>query len=229
MKYLAIFVLLSAQTLAAQTYRVVHEKTLWRDTGGIIEIGEQGIAFRPDHGKESRTWKFEDIQYFDRISEKQFVILSYQDQAILLGRDRQYKFHITEGALTDEVFRRISMRLGKPATNRVVSRPAGVEYDIPVKHLHTFGGCEGVLDFTGDAIYYVTTDKKENREWLLSRDVQSIWSSDPYRLEIHAYDNNRREFSQTRVYQFELKKPLDAEFYRRLKLKLLGLDASVRR
>jgi hypothetical protein len=229
MKYLALFVILSAQPLAAQTYRVVHEKTLWRDARGTIEIGEQGITFKTDRGQEGRTWKYEDIQYFDRISEKQFVILSYEDQTILLGRDRRYEFRITEGALTDEVFRRISARFGKPVTNRVVTRPAGVEYEIPVKHLHTLGGCEGVLDFTGDAIYYITADKKDIREWRLARDVQSVWSSDPYRLEVHTYDDNRREFSQTRAYQFELKKPLDAEFYRRLKLKLLGLDAPARR
>jgi hypothetical protein len=228
MKYLALLLLLAAQPLAAQTYRVVHEKTLWRDADGTIEIGDQGITFRPDHGKEIRTWKYEDIQYFDRISEKRFVILSYEDDTFLLGRDRQYEFRITEGALTDQVFRSISAKLGKPVTNRVVSRPVGPEYKVPVKHLHTFGGCEGVLYFTREAVYYVTPDKKDGREWLLARDVQSIWSSDPYRLEIHAYDNNRREFSHTRVYQFELKKPLDAEFYRRLKLELLGLDTPAR-
>ncbi|HUG82797.1 MAG TPA: hypothetical protein VML01_14095 [Bryobacterales bacterium] len=42
---------------------------------------------------------------------------------------------------------------------------------------------------------------------------------------MHVYDNNRKEFSQTRVYRFQLKEPLDPERYRNLKLRLYGLRA----
>ena len=83
-----------------------------------------------------------------------------------------------------------------------------------------------MLKFTADAIYYVTGNKEDAREWLWSRDVQSVWSINPYQLEVHAYDNNRREFSRTRIYQFDLKAPLDPEFYRTLKLKLYNLESA---
>lgn len=222
MKYL-ILLWISLQLLSAQTFQVKRLKTLWRDAEGQIRITEEGIAYDAKKPRHSRNWKYEDIQYFDRISNKEFTVLSYEDAKWQLGRDREYRFVITSGELTDDLFQRISARLKKPLTNRVTGEVSGVQYEIPVKHLHTLGGCEGVLKFTDDAIYYETADKKDAREWLLARDVESVWSMDPYQLEIHVYDNNRREFSRTRVYKFELKRALDPDFYRALKLKFYHL------
>jgi len=227
MKYLLILLLL-AHPLAAQTFSVIHEKTLRRDGKGKVEITDEGIAFKTDKGKDHRYWKYQDIKYFDRISSEEFTILSYEDSPVLLGRDRQYHFRITEGELTQELFNTIRSRLDKPATNRQFPDVANALYQLPVKHLHTFGGCEGILKFSEYAMYYVTDHRKDAREWRFATDVQSIWSSDRYQLEIHAYDNNRREFSRTRVYRFDLKEPLDPEVYRSLKLKLYNLDAAHR-
>jgi hypothetical protein len=224
MKYLLALLLL-AQPLAAQTFSVVHEKSLWRDGKGKIEITNEGIAFKAEKEKDSRNWKYQDIQYFDRISNKEFTILSYEDSSVLLGRDKQYHFRITEGELTEKLFNQIRQRLNKPATNRQFPDVRNVQYELPVKHLHTLGGCQGTLKFTEDSIYYVTENRKDAREWRMATDIQSVWSSDRYQLEIYAYDNNRREFSRTRVYKFELKAPLDPEFYRSLKLKLYDLGA----
>jgi hypothetical protein len=223
MKFFLMVVLL-AQPLAAQAFKVIHVKTLCRDGRGEVEFTDKGVAYKAAKEKNSRFWKYVDIQYFDRLSEKEFTILSYEDQRLLLGRDKEYRFRITDGTLTDEDFRKIQGWLGKPSTDRVIPEITGLEYEIPAKHLHTLGGCEGMLEFTKDAIYYVTPDKKDARVWRLGLDVQSVWSNDPYRLEIYTYDNNRREFSRTREYQFDLKKPLDSTFYRKLKLKLYDLE-----
>jgi hypothetical protein len=227
MKYLLMLIFM-AQPSAAQTFNVIHEKNLWRDGRGIVEITDKGIDFISEKEKNSRSWKYEDIQYFDRISSKEFTILSYEDNSMLLGRDKQYHFLITEGELTEGIFDQLKSRLNKPATNRQFPKVVNFRYELPVKHLHTFGGCEGTLQFTEDEIYYVTDNKKDAREWRLDTDIQSIWSVDRYQLEIHAYDNNRREFSRTRVYKFDLKEPLDPEVYRSLKLKLYGLEAAHR-
>ncbi len=95
-----------------------------------------------------------------------------------------------------------------------------------MKHDRAFGGSEGELEFTANAIYYVTKDKTDGRTWLMDRDVVSVWSDDPYRLEVRAYDNNRREFSRTGTYKFDLKEKLNPEFYRELKLRLYGLETN---
>ncbi len=207
----------------AQTLEVVHKKWLWPDGKGVVEITPEHIAFKAAKEKNSRTWRYPDIQYFDRVSEKEFVILSYEDQRLELGRDRPFRFEITSGELGDALFESIRQRLRKPATNRVVRDiPAG--YELSVKHLHSLGGCEGRLTFTADRVAYITPHRKDAREWRLATDIESVWSMHPYHLEFHVYDNNQREFSRTRVYKFQLKQPLDAGFYQNLKLQMYRLQ-----
>lgn len=221
---LLLLVWLVAQTAAAQTFPVIHKKALWPDDPGELIFTGDAIEFRAA-GKEknSRKWAYSDIQYLDRVSRKELVILTYEDQKWELGRDREFRFILTEGEIGDELFDTLQARLKKPATDRVVPEVVTPIYEAPVKHLHTFGGCEGRLLFTENTAVYKTSHEQDSREWRLDIDVQSVWSQNPYHLEIHAYDNNRREFSRTRVYSFALKEPLDGEFYRGLKMKLYGL------
>lgn len=225
MKYLLMFLFL-AQPLTAQTFKAIHEKRLWGDGSGTIEITDDGIRYMSKDPEESRFWLYRDIQNLDRISDREFTLLSYEDQSRYLGRDRSYHFVITEGELTDEIFRKISERMDVPVTDRIVPENVAAKYSLPVKHKHTFGGCEGTLELTGDSIIYSTDDKKDARVWKLDRDIQSVWSSDRYRLEIRVYENNRREFNRARVYRFVLKTPLDPDVYRKLKLQLYDLEAA---
>ncbi len=223
-----LLVLLIPQSLSGQTLTVTLKKRLWPDGHGKVLIGEKVITYEASKKKESRTWEYPDIQYVDRISPKEFVILTYEDRRLALGRDRQFHFVITQGELDDKLFQTITARLGKPVTDRVVPKQVAAGYSVPAKHLHALGGCEGVLKFANDMIYYVTNHGEDARGWKLGRDVQSVWSANPYQLEIHTYDNNRREFSRTRVYNFQLKEALNQAFYRRLKLEIYDLEASTR-
>lgn len=150
--------------------------------------------------------------------------MTYQDDWRFFGRDREYRFRLTTGELTDGLFQEIANHLKRPVTDRVPPGKVETLYTIPVKHDRTFRGSEGELEFTRDTIYYVTKDRADGRTWRMDRDIVSVWSDDPYRLEIRAYDNNRREFSRTATYKFDLKEKLDPNFYRELKLKLYGLE-----
>jgi len=223
---LAVAFLLFAEVLAAQTLPVTLQKSFWPDARGEIRITQEGIGFQATNGKTSRTWAYRDIQTFDRRSKTEFVILSYEDQRWKLGRDRSYHFRVTSGELTDELFGQIRDRMAKPVTDRVLGEVSGAEYQLPVKHLHSLGGCEGQLIFTPEAIYYETEHAEDARAWRLTSEVESLWSGQPYELELHVYEHNRREFRRTRVFKFSLKEPLDPEFYRDLKLKLYDLEAS---
>ena len=225
---LLLLILLVPPALNGQTLTVTLKKRFWPDGHGQVLIGEKAITYEASEKDESRTWEYPDIQYFDRISRQEFIILTYEDRRLALGRDRQFHFVITEGKLDDELFQTITARLGKPVTDRIVPKQVAAEYSVPAKHLHTFGGCEGVLKFATGMIYYVTDHREDAREWKLGRDVQSVWSANPYQLEIHAYDNKRREFSRTRIYHFQLKERLNQVFYRNLKLKIYDLGASNR-
>jgi hypothetical protein len=222
MRYVILFLFLFPEFLAAQTFTVIHVKRMLRDGQGTVEIGAEGIVYKAKIENHSRSWKYEDIQHFDRIGQQEFRILSYEDG--FFGRDRSFRFLITDGEISEEVFRAVRDRLGKPVTNRVVPEIASPLYEVPVKHHHTLGGCEGVLKFTDDLIVYQTENAEDAREWRLDREIQSVSSMNPYHLEIRAYENNRREYSDTRVFRFSLKKPLDQDFFWKLKLKLYGLE-----
>jgi hypothetical protein len=247
MKYAVLFLALTV-ALSAQTFPAKLVKPLWPDRQGTVEISDQGIAFNAPHEKHgakwvglqhvghaldelhnrphSLSWKWTDIQYFDRISRTEFVVLTYRDDWRFLGRDEEFRFRLIKGELTDALFQKITSHLERPVTDRVPPGKLAAVYSIPVKRDGTFRGSEGELNFTSTAISYVTQAKAESRTWLMDRDIVSVWSDDPYRLEIRAYENNRREFSRTATYKFDLKQKLDPEFYRKVKLKLYGLEAN---
>jgi hypothetical protein len=243
-----VLLLACAAALSAETFPAKLEKPLWPDRQGSVEIDDEGITYTAPNAKHgpqwlgiqhvghaldrlanrphSLSWKWDDIQYFDRISPREFVVLTYQDDWRFFGRDREYRFRLTKGELSDSLFQNISGHLKRPVTDRVPPGKVAALYTIPVKHDRGLGGSEGELEFTHDAIYYVTPKKTDGRTWRMDRDIVSVWSDDPYRLEIRVYDNNRREFSRTATYKFDLKEKLDPEFYRELKLKLYGLETN---
>jgi hypothetical protein len=221
-----VLLLTFVSILPGETFSVILEKTLWRDGKGMVEIDDQGITYTAPKKEHSRNWKWLDIQYFDRVSPTEFVVLTYEDDKHLLGRDKQYHFRITQGELSNALFASISGHLNRPVTDRVAPEKIAARYVIPVKYDHGLGGSEGELQFTDDAIYYVTKHAPDGRTWRLDQDIVSVWSDDPYRLEIRAYDNNRREFSRTATYKFDLKEKLNSAFYRQLKLKLYNLESN---
>ncbi len=244
--FLGFCFLAASAALSAATFPARLEKPLWPDREGTLDIDAEGITFTAPvvkrgaewmglqhvgheldklHNRPHRlAWKWLDIQYFDRISRKEFVVLTYKDDWRFLGRDEQFRFRITRGELSDALFREISRHLERPVTDRVPPGAVRSRYTIPVKREGTFRGSEGELEFVGDDIYFVTKREAGGRTWRLDRDVASVSSDDPYRLEIRVYENNRREFSRTATYKFDLKQKLDPEFYRELELRVYKLE-----
>ena len=224
-RYILLLAHLVAALASADVFEVELDKPLWFGSKGSVEVGDEGISFRAS-GKKAKTvnWAYGDIQFFERISPTEFRLLSYEDVAWKLGRDRSYRFEITSGEISDELFERVTARIARPAGDRIAHVPASVLQELPVKHLTTFGGSEGTLYVGATAIAYLTKAEEQSREWILDRDVHSVWSSDPYRLEVHAYEATPGAFRKPRVYKFALKRPLDPEFYRSLKLRLYDVD-----
>src|SRR5690606_20441201 len=154
--------------LSAQSFQVRHDHSPWGACQGDLTISDQCIYFDSKTKEEhSQRWGWLDIQTVDRLSATRFSILTYQDQKWLLGRDRLWNFSIigddSEG-LNNEYFDLIMQQLKRPVVNRQV-REMEVEYEVPVKHLHTFGGCQGELRFSRDWIVYVTDRAQDQRSW----------------------------------------------------------------
>ena len=187
-------------------------------------VTESGIEYLTDKEKHNRQWKWVDIQSFDRKSSTAFSILTYQDQKWALGADRSFNFTLLpeQDLLSEQSFQFVSEHLGKPVVDRM-HRRIEAEYQVPVKHLHTFGGCEGTLYFGKDWIVYETDHQEDARTWKRDRDVESVWSLNRYQLEIHVFEENKRAFDKTRRFRFQLKEPLDKDYYDQLRREFLAV------
>jgi len=225
MRVLTLFLLAASLGTAQEEFEVVLKKPLWLDQEGTLRVSDSGVCFASKgEGEAARCWDYADIQHLDRVSSTELRLLSYEDVAWKLGRDRDYRFELLAGELPDVLFDRMTERIGKPVTDRLVQEPAEAEDKIPAKHLKTLGGSEGSIHISQERIVYLTEASEQSREWRLDREVASVWSSDLYRLEVHVYEGNAGAFRQPKVYKFALKSPLDPKLYRRLKLRLYEID-----
>ncbi len=204
------------------TFKVRHDHDPWGKCLGEMTVSPSGIEFKSDNEEHSFNWEWLDIQSVDRKSVSEFTLLSYRDQKWMIGRDRPFNFTVIEGqGLTDEVFNLISAKLKTPVVDRVPSRIEKVLYDVPVKHLHTFGGCEGILRFGTEMIVFESENKEDSRSWRRNSELVSIWSAGKFDLDIIAREREGGDLSRERRFRFQLKEPLDEEFYFRLRRELL--------
>lgn len=201
-----------------QSFTVRHDHDPWGSCQGELTVHGDGIDFRSSKEDHNRQWAWTDIQAVDRFSPLKFTILTYTDQKLLAGRDQPFDFTVLEGeGLNDETFQIIQEHSIRPLVDRSVEMAVSIEYEIPVKHLHTFGGCEGVLQFTSGQILYVTKHQKDSRKWRIGKEIAGIWSANRFDLEIQAFEREDGDYHQTRSFRFQLKQPLDNHYYRKLR------------
>ncbi len=223
---LSVLILLAAATVTAEvSFEAKWKRSARRDVRGVLTFGEDGISFQPARaGRRALSWDYTDIRHFDRIGAAEVAIRGYVGSAIPFGADARYRFRIREGDFDDATHEAVVARIGKPATDRVPRPPEDAKLELPAKHLKRFGGSQGILFVTEDRIVYATDAPAKARSWVIERDVASVWSSDPYRLEVHAFDGREGYLRRPSVYRFALKRPLDPLLYRRLKLKLYEIE-----
>ena len=208
-------------SLLAQTIQVRHDHDPWGGCEGQLEITEDGIRYETDEEDHRRSWNWIDIQGFDRHSAERFSLITYEDLGWHLGLDRAMDFAVLPGeaGLGDADFAFIEGRLIRPATDRV-ARVVEPEYEIAAKHLHVFGGCEGTLAFGEEWIVFDTDHAEDVRSWR-RQDIANVWSSNEFELELSVFEENRRAFDKTTRFTFQLKEPLDSEYYDSLRREYL--------
>lgn len=223
-----LLILCTVAGAAQASFEVIHRRPLWPNSEGALVISDDLIEFRRKKEEDSKQWSYRDIQHIDRISPTEIEILTYEDVAWRLGQDRSYLFSLVSGEIDDALFESMADKIGLPVTDRVTDDTVDAVTRLPVKHLKTFGGSEGELVFGDSAISYVTDAPRQAREWLLARDVESVWAANRYELELHVFEAGRRDFDSTQVYRFQLKKELDPALYRDLKMRLYSLRSDER-
>ena len=153
--YAILFVALSAPLAArAQSFEfpVEHQHTL-RNCRGTLYIGTDKIEYRTAHKEDARVWRYIDIRQIKVKSPTTLAITSYEDQKRMLGRDRIFKFKLLDVQISPEVSALLVEKAKYPVATSVLPEAAEPpKYELAVKHLHTFGGCEGVLQIYTDRV-----------------------------------------------------------------------------
>jgi hypothetical protein len=222
-KLLSLLLLLAAPALCQDVFEATLERPLWLKKTGELRFAAEAVEFQPKGADEPLRWEHGDIQLFDRVSRTELRILTYEDSKWKLGRDRELRFSVTSGEISDELFERVRAKLHRPANDRVLGNLAEPAHRLAVKHLHPLGGCEGELLIFEDHIVYDSRDERHNRDWVLGEAVEGVWSSDAYELEVHVREPRAGRPGEMRVWRYQLKQRLDQELYERLKRQLYRL------
>ena len=211
----------AAPLFSAQVLDVRHDHDPWGSCQGQIRIDDEGIRYEANKPEHSREWTWLDIQGFDRRSPDRFSVLTYEDLRWHLGLDRHFNFTVLPGqsGLDESTFQIVVERLARPATDRI-PRPLEAEYEVAVKHLHLFGGCEGTLKFGPEWIVYATKHEEDARSWRRDQ-IANVWSSNSFELELRILEENRRAFDKATRFTFQLKEQIDLTYYETLRRKFL--------
>jgi hypothetical protein len=204
---------LAPKLVSAQSFEfsVEHQHT-FRNCRGTLTITSDKIEYKTTHKKDSRTWQYIDIRQIKVESPTTLEIVTYEDQPRMIGRDRIFKFRLLEGQITQEVSALLMAKATRPLVTSVMPVTGGSPtFEMPVKHLHTFGGCEGVLRIYSDRVTYESTDEPTDSRYWRYADVQNFGQPTRYRFEITTFEDKLA--GPTKVYNFQLKEEFSARAY----------------
>ncbi len=228
MRYLFVLILFLGTSLAGQQtaapWAVTHERALWRDAQGTLSLGPEGFVFTRTEKKpeEARPLplRWDDIQQLT-LAERRLEIVTYRDVVWQLGRDRVFRFKLSEPdasfAAATPVLR---ANLGERAVvalhpGALAMERKDVQWRIPVKRLGMIRGIDGVLIFTGDELVFDASRHGESRIWPVAT-IETIAQTGPLSLNVTAPERALSDQGGYRSFSFQLKQPLSAENYQSL-------------
>ncbi len=200
----------AAAAATPKSYNVTH-RHLRHGGAGVLKIDDAGISFDESGkgAKDSRHWKYEDIQEL-RLGPDFLRILTYEDNRAELGRDRVYLFEKTPAAMATDWYPVFSRTLDKRFVAALADPAVKPEWRLPVKMLHGTGGSQGELLVGKEQIVYKTARPGESRTWRMS-DIDSVGTSGPFDLTITVLE---------RTFRFQLKAELPEARYQELWMQL---------
>jgi hypothetical protein len=226
MRRLIIGILAMAALCGAQQMEAVWKRFPWKDVKGTLSFSEEGIRFDAAKKKYSFDLPYTGVQQFDRQDANTIRILTYKDRWQYGWADQEYTLRLEPEALSDDLWRTLVERLPTPVVDRSGEALGAVEYRVPVKHLHRFGGCDGVLRFTREGIAFQSEDAEDSRRWRFGDEIAGVWSDGPYELEISAFEHTRAQPGDRRPFRFQLKRKLDEAYLDSLKYRLYAIERS---
>lgn len=208
----ACFALFLALPASAQefTYRVQQDRTIGHRDGQLI-ISDKGVEYRAaKRENEDRIWTYGEIKVFEVLSPTRVRIWTYKDRKLFLGRDESLTFKIIEGQIDQKVSDFLRERIARPFVTSFIEEQAAPVAEIPVKHSHRFGGCEGTLKVLADRLVYESQTGHDSRSWRWA-DIRSIGRSDVYRLDVETFEP--QVGASSRSFNFILKEQIPDKTY----------------
>ncbi len=211
---IALVVAMQAQPAAAQIFHVRHEHAIGSCTG-TLTFSPTDVRYETKEKKHQRAWNYPDVKFFEVVSPTELKIHSYESEGVLkLGSDRDYTFKITQGQITTELYQSLVAKSPRAVATRVIFSGTEIVQEIPVRHRHRLGGCQGVLTIARDKIIYRTDHEGDSRIWRL-KDLQSFASNDPFNLRLS---------TAFETFNFDLKLPLQKTAYEHMWKALYSRD-----
>ncbi len=208
---IAILSLFIVNSAAAQEfkYKVQQDRFKGHRDGELI-ISANGVEYRAKKEKDSRVWTYTDIRLFEILSPTRVRIWTYKDRKLLLGRDESLTFKIVEGQIDQKVSDFLRDRIGRPLVTSLTDEESTPLAQIPVKHSHRFGGCEGTLKVYPDRLVYEAQDGHDSRSWRWT-DIRAVGRSDTYRFDLETFEP--QVGASSRSFNFILKEQLPDKTY----------------
>ena len=192
------------------SYKVQQDRFKGHRDGELI-ISATGVEYRATkREKESRTWTYTDIRLLEILSPTSVRIWTYKDRALLLGRDESLTFKIIEGQIDQQVSDFLRERIARPFVTSFAGEDQNALAQIPVKHSHRFGGCEGVLKVYPDRLVYESQTGHDSRSWRWT-DIRSVGRSDIYRFDVETFEPQIG--ASSRSFNFILKEQMPDKTY----------------
>jgi hypothetical protein len=184
----AVTLLIVAAPVRAQIfeYGVRHHHTI-KDCRGVLKINSEGVEYAATKAKDSRKWKFDNIRTFEVKSPTEISLVTYEDQKRWLGKDKVFEFTLLDKKATPELSSFLLGHVKRPM--ELVVFPEDSEkpvFEIPVKHLRSITGTQGVLRIYNDKVVYQTAAKGDSRYWRIS-DIERFSQPDRFRFQIVSY------------------------------------------
>ena len=210
---LACFAVLFVSQASAQefSYKVQQDRIKGHRDGELI-ISASGVEYRAKQEKNSRVWTYTDIKLFEILSPTRVRIWTYQNRKLLLGQEESLTFKIVEGEIDQQVSDFLRGRIARPLVTSLTREESESEplSQIPVKHLHSFSGCQGVLKVYPDRLVYEAQDGHDSRSWRWT-DIRSVGRPDVDRFEVLTFEP--QPGGPKRSFNFILKEPLPDKIY----------------
>jgi hypothetical protein len=210
--------LASPAIASAAQFPVRHEH--WRGhCDGVLTVDEKGVSFQGEK-KHAWSWQYRDIQQLT-LSPDLVLVVTYQDNKLLLGADRSYRF--TGKVPAVELYALLKDRLDQrfvAALDREADPDASLPaWNFPVKHLGRIAGSEGTLTFDSNAVIYSTPANDDSRTWRYG-DIDNISSSGPFQLTVTTVERDRYAPGGRKAFDFQLKERIDEATYNAIWLQI---------